>query len=77
MSIEDAAQDHELMVREATQRRAAAGQGPVEYGPAGCEDCESEMPAARREYGFRLCVPCQTSVERRAMAAGGSRPRGA
>ena len=35
----------------------------VGYGPEECE-CGAEMPVARREYGFKLCVPCKELTER-------------
>lgn len=35
------------------------------YGPEFCvnEECEAEMPVARREWGFRVCVTCQAADE--------------
>jgi hypothetical protein len=27
-------------------------------------ECGDEMPAVRRGYGFRVCVPCQEHFER-------------
>lgn len=35
------------------------------YGPEDCTECGAEMPDARREYGFKLCVPCKEFTERR------------
>lgn len=67
MSIEDIAQDVELQQWELNQRRSDA---PLKfstedpgYGPAECDDCGRGMPDARRAYGFRLCVHCQTVLE--------------
>ena len=38
--------------------------GEPGYGPEFC-DCGEEMPTARREYGFDLCVPCKELTERK------------
>ncbi len=38
--------------------------GEPGYGPEECE-CGAEMPVARREYGFSICVPCKELEERR------------
>lgn len=35
------------------------------YGPEDCDECGAEMPEARREYGFILCVPCKEFTERK------------
>lgn len=35
------------------------------YGPEECEECDEPMIIARREYGFKLCVPCKELTERR------------
>lgn len=39
--------------------------GEKGYGPEECEECGIEMPEARREYGFRTCVPCKELSEKR------------
>lgn len=33
------------------------------YGPSTCDECGIDMPLARREYGYRLCVPCKSLTE--------------
>lgn len=35
------------------------------YGPEFCEECGVDMPIARREYGFVLCVKCRELEERK------------
>lgn len=35
------------------------------YGPEECDDCGDVMPTARREYGFKVCVPCKELTERK------------
>lgn len=39
--------------------------GDAGYGPEDCEGCGAEMPAARREHGFTICVACKTVQEDR------------
>lgn len=36
------------------------------YGPQTCaiDICGREMPVQRREWGFKLCVECQSALER-------------
>jgi hypothetical protein len=69
MSIEDRAQEHEAQIWEIHNMRRrppapTAGPGEPGYGPEECEDCEAEMPAVRRSYGFRLCTNCASRQER-------------
>jgi len=69
MSIEDKAQEHEA--REWALRNAPRPEqriyepGEPGYGPALCVDCEDDMPAVRRSYGYCLCVQCKSQQERR------------
>lgn len=35
------------------------------YGPSTCEECGVDMPLARREYGYTLCVTCKSELERK------------
>lgn len=35
------------------------------YGPETCVECDEDMPTARREYGFKVCVPCKELAERK------------
>lgn len=35
------------------------------YGPEFCEYCDADMPAARREHGFTICVDCKSKLEAR------------
>jgi RNA polymerase-binding transcription factor DksA len=39
--------------------------GDEGYGPEYCseDECGVEMPTPRREWGFAICVGCQTLVE--------------
>lgn len=67
MSMEDIAQEVELKQWELNN---ASRQAPVKYapgdagyGPAECDECGSDMPAARRAHGFTICVACKTSQE--------------
>ncbi|XKE45730.1 TraR/DksA C4-type zinc finger protein [Halomonas organivorans] len=54
-------------LEQALAARQAAAQAVGEQGPAECEDCGQEIPAARRERlpGVTTCVPCQTAREAR------------
>lgn len=66
MSAEDIAQEIELRQWEFNNR--SRGQvkysvGEAGYGPEDCDECGNEMPTVRREYGFRLCVGCQSLRE--------------
>lgn len=68
MSQEDKAQEQELMQWERNQSRPAPvryAPGDAGYGPAECEYCDADMPAARREHGFTVCVDCKTKLEAR------------
>lgn len=38
---------------------------PVKIGPKTCMECEEDIPQARRELGFSLCLPCAEEAERR------------
>lgn len=69
MSLEDNAQQHELReweYRNVHRPKLADGLQPGDagYGPPECVECDDDMPAVRRSYGFRVCVPCQEHFER-------------
>lgn len=72
MSMEDVAQRVELEQWERNNRSRPEVKryqpGEPGYGPAECanEDCENELPAKRREWGFKNCVECQSEEEDRA-----------
>lgn len=38
---------------------------PGTVGPEFCDQCDEDMPEGRRELGYRICVECATSSERR------------
>lgn len=69
MSLEDAAQDIEQKqweLNNLSRRPAALAKYEPEdpgYGPAECDECGSEMPIERREWGYELCVPCKQLTE--------------
>ena len=63
-------------VKDAIKRaRSRLPRGP---GRTHCEECEAEIPAARREAvpGVRLCVPCQEAHDREQGASSGYNRRG-
>lgn len=67
MSLEDKAQDAELqqwMINNAP-RPAPVRYSPDDagYGPEFCVKCDTEMPTARREHGFKLCTDCKSLQE--------------
>lgn len=68
MSAEDRAQDVELQDWERNNRPRAERKlfkpGDPGYGPAQCAECDDDMPAARRAYGFQVCTPCKELAER-------------
>ena len=51
---------------------------PTGPGRARCEDCDAEIPEARRQAmpGVRLCVPCQEEHDRAETSASGYNRRG-
>lgn len=67
MSMEDAAQDHEVRIWEINNRprpeakKYAPGQDG--YGPEECVECGDDMPALRRENGWCLCTACKAKTE--------------
>ncbi len=68
MSAEDKAQEQELMQWERNQRRPAPVRytpADAGYGPEFCETCDADMPLARREHGFQICVDCRSKLEAR------------
>jgi RNA polymerase-binding transcription factor DksA len=70
MSIEDKAQELEAAEWEIRNmmRPISRTFRPEEpgYGPAECEQCEDQMPAVRRGYGFKLCTTCAERAEKSA-----------
>ena len=63
-------------VEDAIKRaRSRLPQGP---GLSHCEDCDTEIPEARRKAipGVRLCVPCQEAQDREAAGFAGYNRRG-
>ena len=63
-------------VADAIKRaRAQLKQGP---GLSHCEECDAEIPKARRDAvpGVRLCVTCQTDRDDQARSAGSINRRG-
>ena len=67
MSLEDKAQEQELMAWERNNRPRTEPlrYEPTDpnYGPEFCTACDDEMPEIRRAYGFRVCVDCKTKQE--------------
>ncbi len=67
MDLEEAAQLHEA--KEWEMRNAARIPEPIYhpsdpgYGPAECVQCDEEMPAQRRAYGYHLCTKCKSALE--------------
>ena len=63
-------------VKDAIKR--ARSQLPKGPGLTHCEDCDAEIPAARRQAmpGVRLCVPCQETRDRESGIASGYNRRG-
>jgi phage/conjugal plasmid C-4 type zinc finger TraR family protein len=54
------------------------GQLPRGPGRSHCEECDAEIPKARREAlpGVRLCVTCQEAVDRNNATVSGYNRRG-
>jgi RNA polymerase-binding transcription factor DksA len=69
MSPEDIAQAVELRQWEAnnSSRPAVIRYTPADegYGPEFCatDECEAPLPAARREWGFTICIACKERAE--------------
>lgn len=67
MSIEDYAQEQELMRWELNNRARPEPvkylPGEAGYGPETCVECDEDMPAARRAHGFEICVVCKSKLE--------------
>lgn len=67
MSIEDYAQQQELMRWELNNQSrpdpVRYEPGQPGYGPEFCVLCDEDMPAARREHGFKICVSCKSAQE--------------
>ena len=63
-------------VKDAINR--ARSQLPSGPGLTHCEDCDTEIPPARRQAmpGVRLCVPCQQLHDRDVATASGYNRRG-
>lgn len=68
MSVEDRAQEQEVMDWERNNRprvkKLVYALGDQGYGPAQCAQCDGDMPAVRRAYGYVLCVECAAERER-------------
>ena len=66
----------EASVEDAVNR--ARSQLPQGEGLSHCEECDGELPEARREAipGVRLCVSCQLEVERQQTSSVGYNRRG-
>ena len=58
--------------------KQARSQLPKGAGLSHCEECEAEIPQARRDAvpGVRLCVTCQEQVDETQKASGGINRRG-
>jgi len=69
MSAEDRAQELEVKVWEQNNRPRTElvkfEPGQEGYGPEECDECGADMHPVRRGYGFKVCVSCQTALERR------------
>lgn len=72
MAEADKAQELELKLwekrnPEGVSKKVRFADGEPGYGPENCTNssCEVEMPIQRREWGFRVCVDCQTLIEKR------------
>lgn len=67
MSDEDKALENEMLMWELNNRvkKEPASFEPSDprYGPEHCEECDADMPAVRRTYGYSLCVGCQSLKE--------------
>jgi len=63
-------------VKDAIKR--ARSQLPTGPGRARCEECDAEIPQARRKAipGVRLCVPCQEAHDAEAGVTTGYNRRG-
>ncbi|MCK7594884.1 DksA/TraR family C4-type zinc finger protein [Pseudomarimonas salicorniae] len=63
-------------VKDAIKR--ARSQLPAGPGRSHCEECDAEIPEARRRAlpGVRLCVACQEAADREQAAAAGYNRRG-
>ena len=74
---DNAVQDQiDATIQDAIKRaRSQLPQGP---GLRHCEDCDTEIPEARRKAipGVRLCVPCQEAQDREAAGFTGYNRRG-
>lgn len=70
MSLEDRAQEQELMAWERNNRPRTepARYAPTDakYGPEFCQSCDDDMPVIRRAYGYTVCVDCKTKQENHA-----------
>ena len=53
------------------RRRAEADAAKPQQHFRECQECGDELPEVRRRYGCRLCVECQSRVERKHKLFGG------
>lgn len=63
-------------IKDAVER--ARSKLPVGESLSHCEECGQAIPEARRQAvpGVRLCVTCQSALDREQQAAGGYNRRG-
>ena len=57
----------EEQYRQANERGYAKfkyAPGEKGYGPEACDECGTEIPEVRRQYGYCLCVQCAEAEER-------------
>ena len=74
---DNAVQDQiDATIKDAIKR--ARSQLPTGPGLLHCEDCDAEIPEARRKAvpGVRLCVPCQEAQDRESGGFAGYNRRG-
>ena len=74
---DNAVQDQiDATIKDAIKR--ARSQLPTGPGLTRCEDCDAEIPEARRKAvpGVRLCVPCQEAQDRASGPQAGYNRRG-
>ncbi|MBX2881810.1 MAG: DksA/TraR family C4-type zinc finger protein [Granulosicoccus sp.] len=76
-SRDGAVQDQiDASVEDAVER--ARSRLPVGESLSHCEECETEIPLARREAvpGVRLCVQCQSELDKQVLQQEGYNRRG-
>lgn len=63
--IEKVAEEQYRFANERGYEPLRYAPGDEKYGPSTCEECGVDLPTARREYGFTLCVICKSAIERK------------